>query len=80
MDMNAPINPVELTLLDQLIPMQNKHIFTKNYGDGEIVILTRHNDLQGVWVYFYTNAEGGYEEKIDGAEFLREVEKIRPFD
>jgi hypothetical protein len=79
MDMNPTISPVEKSLLDQILPMQHKHVFTKTLGDGQIEKVTRYNDLSGVWVYFFTNDEGGYELKLDGNEFLNEVEEIREF-
>lgn len=75
MDMNPTVTEVEKDLLDVIIPMQGKHIFTKTLGDGEIEMITRKNDLSGIWVYFHSNMDGVL--KIDGKEFLQEVKEVR---
>jgi len=73
--MNPEITNVEKDLMEQVMPLQGKHIFTKNFGDGEINLITRKNDLSGIFVYFHSNLEG--EIKLDGVEFLEEVEEVR---
>jgi hypothetical protein len=77
MDMNPQITVTEKTLLDQILPLQQMHIFTKTLGDGQIEMVTRHDDLKGVWVYFFTNDEGGYQMRLDGVEFLDEIDEVR---
>lgn len=73
--MNPTITNPEQTILDQVMPLQGKHIFTKNLGDGEINLITRKNDLSGICVYFHSNWHG--EMKLDGQEFLDEVEEVK---
>ncbi len=48
MDMNPPVTGVELLLLDKLMPLQRKQIKTRTFGQGEIRLLTRKNDLSGI--------------------------------
>lgn len=73
MDMNPKLMKAEKELLDKILPLQRKHIFTKTYGDGEISRVTRKDDLTGVYVYFHSNLHG--EIKLDGEEFLLELNK-----
>lgn len=75
MDLNPEMTNVEKELMDKIMPMQGKHIFTKNYGDGEIEMFTRKNDLSGIYVYFHSNLDGTV--KLDGNEFLEEIEEVR---
>lgn len=75
MDMNPKVTEVEKELMDKIMPLQGKHIFTKNYGDGEIEMVTRKNDLSGIFVYFHSNMDGTV--KIDGKEFWEEVEEVK---
>jgi len=75
MDMNPKVTDVEKELLEKIMPMQGKHIFTKNYGDGEIEMFTRKNDSSGIFVYFHSNLDGTI--KLDGVEFLKEIEEVR---
>lgn len=75
MDINPKVTNVEKELMDQVLPLQGKHIFTKNLGDGEIEMVTRKNDLSGIYVYFHSNLEGTL--KLDGNEFLEEVEEVK---
>jgi hypothetical protein len=74
--MNPAMTDVEKDLHSKIKPLQGKHIFTKNLGDGEINKVTRKNDLSGMWVYFHSNLEG--ELKLDATEFLSEVDDVRP--
>ena len=74
--MNPAMTDVEKDLHSKIKPLQGKHIFTKNLGDGEINKITRKNDLSGMWVYFHSNLEG--ELKLDATEFLSEVDDVRP--
>lgn len=60
-----------------LNPLRGKWLIFKTLGDGEIVTITRKNDLSGYWVYFFTNDDGGYEDKMDAMEFLAEIEEVR---
>jgi hypothetical protein len=76
MDMNPPVTGVEHLLLDKLMPLQRKQIKTRTFGQGEIRLLTRKNDLSGIWVYFQDEQKG--EVKVDGEAFLREVTDILP--
>lgn len=73
--MNPSVNLSEKELLDKVLPMQGKHIFTCSLGDGEINSVTRKNDLSGIYVYFHSNIEG--EIKLDGVEFLEEVIEVK---
>lgn len=75
MDLNPKVSQVEGKLFSKILPLQGKHIFTKSLGDGEINRVTRKNDLSGVNVCFHSNAHG--EIKLDGVEFLEEVEDVR---
>lgn len=75
MDLNPKVTQVERNLFSRIIPLKGKHIFTKSLGDGEINMVTRKNDLSGVYVYFHSNAHG--EIKLDGVEFLEEVDDVR---
>ncbi|MFF2834274.1 hypothetical protein ACFVSK_21120 [Cellulosimicrobium cellulans] len=73
MDMNPKLKKAEKELLDKILPLQRKHIFTKTYGDGEISHVTRKDDLTGMYVYFHSNLHGVI--KLDGEEFLLEINK-----
>lgn len=73
--MNPKVTDVEKDLMDKVFPLQGKHIFTKNFGDGEINLVTRKNDLSGIYVYFHSNAEG--EIKLDGQEFLEDIDEVK---
>jgi hypothetical protein len=75
MDMNPKATEVEKSVMDKVLPLQGKHIFTKNFGDGEINMVTRKNDLSGIFVYFHSNLDG--EVKLDGEEFLEEIEEVK---
>ncbi|MFF2532491.1 hypothetical protein ACFVS2_26850 [Brevibacillus sp. NPDC058079] len=75
MDMNPKVTDIEKGLLDQVLPLRGKHIFTKNYGDGEIDDVTRKNDLSGIIIYFHSNLEGVI--LLDGEEFLSEVDDVK---
>ena len=78
MDMNPEVTDVEKELMDQVLPLKGKHIFTKNFGDGEIEIVTRKNDLSGIYVYFASNLDGTV--KLDGQEFLDEIEEVKEIE
>ena len=69
--MNPIVTSTEKELMEKVLPMQGKHIFTTSFGDGEINMVTRKNDLSGIWVYFHSNLDG--EIKLDGDEFVEEV-------
>lgn len=73
--MNPKVTNTEKEVMEQVLPLQGKHIFTKNFGDGEIEMVTRKNDLSGIWVYFHSNLDG--EVKLDGREFLDEIEECK---
>lgn len=73
--MNPKLNEAESDILEQLLPLQNKHIFTNSFGDGQIELITRKNDLSGAWVYFDSNEHGTV--KLDGKEFLNEITHIQ---
>jgi hypothetical protein len=75
MDMNPKVTDVEKELMDKVLSLQGKHIFTKNFGHGEIEMVTRKNDLTGIYVYFHSNLHGTV--KLDGVEFLEEMEEVR---
>jgi hypothetical protein len=64
-------------LIGQILPLKRKHIFTKTLGDGHIEKVTLHNDLKGCWVFFFTNDDGGYQIRLDGKEFLEELDEVR---
>jgi len=74
MDMNPEITEQEKDILHKTMALQGKHILTKSFGDGEINMITRKNDLSGVYVYFHSNREG--EIKLDGEEFLNDIETL----
>ncbi|MCB5337171.1 hypothetical protein JTE87_04175 [Bacillus amyloliquefaciens] len=48
MDFNPKMTDNESKLFNKIYRMQRKHIFTKNFGDGEISKVTRKNDLSGL--------------------------------
>lgn len=73
--MNPNVTSAEKSLLEQIMPMQGKHVFTSNLGDGEIDTITRKNDLSGVYVYFHSNLHGQI--KLDGEEFLSFVVEVK---
>ncbi|PLS19193.1 hypothetical protein CVD28_01940 [Bacillus sp. M6-12] len=73
--MNPAVTDGEKSIMDKVLPLQGKHIFTKNLGDGEINMVTRKNDLSGIYVYFHSNLDG--EIKLDGEEFLEEIEEVK---
>lgn len=64
-------------MLKKVMDLQGKHIFTKTFGDGEINTITKKsfNEEDGVFVYFHSNREG--EIKLDGEEFLKDIEKVQ---
>jgi hypothetical protein len=71
MDLNPKLTKTEQEILNEVLPLQNKHIFTKSIGDGEIIHITRKNDLSGIHIYFHSNLHG--QMKLDGIEFLEEI-------
>ncbi|KTF59777.1 MULTISPECIES: hypothetical protein [Bacillus amyloliquefaciens group] len=75
MDLNPKMTDTESKLFNKIYRMQRKHIFTKNFGDGEISKVTRKDDLSGLYVYFDSNIDGQI--KIDGLEFLEDVLEVK---
>jgi len=63
-------------LFGKVSGLEGKHVFTKSFGDGEINMITKKNDLTGYYVYFHSNADG--EIKLDAEEFLADVDEVKP--
>jgi len=64
-------------MFDKISKLYGKHIFTKDFGDGELVDITKktHNIEDGLYVYFHSNRDG--EVKLDGKEFLDNIVEVK---
>ncbi|GAB6989403.1 hypothetical protein [Paenibacillus pini] len=69
--MNPKLTNIEKDLLECILLLRKRHLFTKTLGDGQIQRVTRKDDLTGINVYFHSNLHG--EMKVDGEEFLKEL-------